>query len=189
MSQDPHNEQPEQNALGQNYGQGYGQNPDYAQNPQQNYGQPGYGQPGAQSYYQPGQQPFTGPQASTQLPEGVYGEGSEAFWRASPNDRTTSLWVGIGQLLTGWIVPLILFLVKKDESAFVREHSRQALNFGITIVIANAAISIITVVTFGIGGILYFATAIVQIVFGILQAVAANKGQGYRYPMTIQFIK
>lgn len=99
-------------------------------------------------------------------------------------------------LLTGWLVPLILFVMKKDESPFVREHGRQALNFSLTLLIVNVGLTvvltIITIVTLGIGGVLFLlclVPPILQIVFGIMQAVAANRGEGYRYPLTIQMVK
>lgn len=203
--------------------QSYGsqqQNPQsYGSQPQS---QPGYGprqgqQPGGQPYVQQsyGQQPYGSQQAygygaprpvgnpalfnSEMLPENAYGPGSEQFWQVNESDRTTAFWTQIGALFIGFL-PLIMFLVKKDESAFVREHSRQGLNAWITNAIATFAASfvlgilgfILALVTFGLGiFIIYFAfiIPIVYMVFYIIAAVAANKGEGYKFPLTFNFVK
>ncbi|TGD09910.1 DUF4870 domain-containing protein [Brevibacterium sp. S111] len=65
------------------------------------------------------------------LPEHAYGSGSEQFWAASDSERTTALWRHLGAIFFGF-VPLIMYLVKKDESPYIREHSRQGLNAMIT---------------------------------------------------------
>ncbi|MCI4011975.1 DUF4870 domain-containing protein [Brevibacterium sp. ZH18] len=193
-------------AQGQQYGSGqqYG-----AQQPQgQQYGS---GQPyGQQQYAQP---PYGGPQAqgaprfagnpalfdSHMLPENAYGPGSAQFWMPNESDRTTVLWTHIGALFFGFL-PLIMFLVKKDESPFVREHTRQGLNAWITNMIATFAASfvlgiigfILALVTFGLGIlIVYFAFIIpcVYMVFYIIAAIAGNKGEGYKFPLTFEFVK
>lgn len=99
--------------------------------------------------------------------------------------------------------PLIIWLVKKEESAFVDDQGKEALNFQITVV----GISIVAGIVFGIlGFILSFipiigwialilllllpsAYGIFVMVIMILAAVKANKGEYYRYPLTIRFIK
>jgi len=48
------------------------------------------------------------------------------------SDLTTALWCYIGSLLGGFLVPLIIYFVKKKDSPFVRFHAAQALNFGLT---------------------------------------------------------
>src|SRR5699024_4092025 len=58
------------------------------------------------------------------LPPQAFGTGSEGFWQPSPSDRNAAVWTHIGSILLGWLLPLILFLVKKDESPYVREHAR-----------------------------------------------------------------
>ena len=79
--------------------------------------------------------------------------------------------------------------MKKDESPFVREQARQSLNFQLTLIIAYIVADILAVITFGIGGILFLVIWVVALVFMIMAAVAANKGEVYKVPMSIQFIK
>jgi uncharacterized protein len=92
--------------------------------------------------------------------------------------------------------PLIVFLVFKDRSGFVRGHSAEALNMTISLIIYEIALSIvlgiITVVTLGIGSFLFFllgVPALVALVFTILAAVAANQGRVYRYPLIIRMVR
>ena len=85
---------------------------------------------------------------SQALPPQAFGPGSAGFWQPSPSDRSTSVWTQVGAIFTAWIVPLIIFLVKKDESPFVREQARQSLNFQLTLIIAYIVADILAVITF-----------------------------------------
>ncbi len=102
------------------------------------------------------------------------------------DDRTMALLAHIGGILTGFLVPLIIWLIKKDQSEFVDHHGREALNFQITVIIAFFISAILTYVL--IGCFMFAAVWIGDIVFGVLAAVAANKGEWYRYPISIRFI-
>lgn len=82
--------------------------------------------------------------------------------------------------------PLIGYLVLRDRGPFVRWHTAQALNFQLTILIAYIASALLTIVV--IGFLLLLAVWVVSIVFMILAAVAANRGEYYRYPLTITFV-
>ena len=106
----------------------------------------------------------------------------------SPSDE--KLWstlTHIGGIFFSILAPLITYLVFKDRGAFVRHHTAQALNFQITLAIA----AIVSVILFFviIGFFLIAVVAIAGIVFPILAAVAANKGEWYRYPLTIPLVK
>ncbi len=103
------------------------------------------------------------------------------------DERLWATLIHVGGILIGFVSPLIGYLVLKDRSSFVREHSRQALNFQITLAIAYVVGWVLAFVL--IGFLLIAAVWVVNIVFSILAAVAANKGELYRYPLTIQFIK
>ena len=106
----------------------------------------------------------------------------------SPSDE--KLWatlVHVGGIIIGFISPLLGYLLLKDRSQFVGENSKNALNFQITIVIAYIVGWILTFVIVGI--FILLAAWVVNIIFSIMGAVAANKGQVYKYPLTIAFIK
>lgn len=168
------------------------------------HGQPGaYGQPGPQQQRPtaPNGQPIGGSTlAGVPLrgphPEGAYQQGSAGYWHADLDERQMAMWNGIGVLLLGWMMPLILFVIYKDRSAFVREHSRQMLNTSISYSLYLIGLAIvffiITIVTLGFGAIifvLYFVPVIALCVFAIISAVRGNNGEGYRAPLTIDMVK
>ncbi|RIX28187.1 DUF4870 domain-containing protein [Amnibacterium setariae] len=108
----------------------------------------------------------------------------------SPSDeRLWATLIHIGGIVIGFIAPLLGYLLLKDRSPFVRDNSRNALNFQITVAIAAVVAYILTIVTLGLLFFLPLAVAIVNVVFCIIAAVAANRGEVYRYPLTIAFIK
>ena len=150
-------------------GQGYGPQP--GQYGQSGYGQPGYGQPGPGQYGQPG-----------------YGQ-QQPYAPTIMSDADQRLWATLAHIsgLFSFLGPLIIWLVLKDRGAFVEDQSKEALNFQITLVILGVAMTIITVVTLGIGAFLYLYY-IAAVVFMILAAVAANRGERYRYPLTIRLL-
>ena len=83
--------------------------------------------------------------------------------------------------------PLVIWLVKKDDSAFVDDQGKEALNFNITISIAGFVAFLLTFVV--IGAILLPIIGIFWMVMTIVAAVKANGGEHYRYPLTIRLIK
>jgi uncharacterized Tic20 family protein len=89
-------------------------------------------------------------------------------------------------LLTSWVGPLILYLVKKDESPYVRQQAAEALNFQITVFIAWFVCLLLALVL--IGFLLMFVVAIVYLIMSIMGAVAAYQGQNYRYPICFRFV-
>ncbi|MBX0298882.1 DUF4870 domain-containing protein [Cryobacterium sp. 1639] len=94
--------------------------------------------------------------------------------------------IHIGGILFGFLPALIGFIVLKDRGPFIRAHSATALNFQITLAIAYVVGSILTVILVGV--FILAAAWILSIVFSIMAAIAANKGEWYTYPLTIKFI-
>lgn len=90
-------------------------------------------------------------------------------------------------ILTGWVGPLIIWLIKKDQSAFINDQGKEVLNFQITIFIASIVCGLLTFVI--IGCILLPIVMICSLIFCIIGAMAANKGIAYRYPFALRLIK
>lgn len=82
--------------------------------------------------------------------------------------------------------PLVIWLVKKDDSAFVDDQGKEALNFNITISIAGFVAFLLTFVV--IGAVLLPIIGIFWLVMTIVAAVKANGGEYYRYPLTLRLI-
>lgn len=85
------------------------------------------------------------------------------------------------------IAPLVLWLIFKDRSAVVNTEAKEALNFSILLVIAYFVGGILVFIL--VGFLVLIAAWICSIVFGIMGAIAANKGQPYRYPFNLRLIK
>ena len=105
----------------------------------------------------------------------------------SPADE--KLWatlIHIGGIIFSFLPALIGYIVLKDRGPFIRAHSATALNFQITLAIVYFVGGILTVI--GIGVLILAAAGILNIVFSIIAAVAANKGEWYSYPLTIKFL-
>ena len=86
----------------------------------------------------------------------------------------------IGPLI---LAPLVLWLIRKDKSLFVDDHGRETINALISFFIYHVVL-IITV----IGIVALPALWIVGVVSLIRGAVAAGRGDFFRYPMTMRFI-
>ena len=105
----------------------------------------------------------------------------------SPSDE--KLWatlIHIGGIVVGFWAGLIGYLVLKDRGPFIHQHSATALNFQLTMLIAIVAGVVLSWI--GIGILLVFAAYIVQLIFGIIAAMAANRGEYYTYPLAIRFV-
>jgi hypothetical protein len=161
--------------------------------PPTGYGPPpaGYGPPPAGEYAPP-------PAGGYQPPPGGYGYGGPAQPGFSPSLQDDRTWVLIshfggaaGALVGGgafgWVVPLIAYLSRGNQSPVVRAESLKALNF-------QLVWAIVTVIGWatsclGIGIFIVIVAAAIAIIFGIVAGVKANNNEPFNYPMTYQFLK
>jgi len=105
----------------------------------------------------------------------------------SPSDE--KLWatlIHIGGILFGFLPALIGYIVLKDRGPFIRHHSATALNFQLTLIIAYAVGTVTSLILIGLFVLL--AAWVLSVIFGIIAAMAANKGEYYTYPLTIKFV-
>jgi uncharacterized Tic20 family protein len=86
--------------------------------------------------------------------------------------------------IIGFLPSLIIWLVKKDQSAYVAQEAKEALNFQITMIIAYAVCRFIPIV----GLLLWTLVYIVNVVFCVMAAVASSKGHAYRYPFALRLV-
>lgn len=115
--------------------------------------------------------------------------GQEASPLATPtsDEKTMALLSHVLCFVGGFIAPLVIYLVKKDESPFVREHAKESLNFQITLIIMYIVSFILMFILIGI--LLMAVLGIGALVFIIIAAIKANEGKLYKYPFNIRFIK
>jgi len=88
---------------------------------------------------------------------------------------------------TTFIVPLIIWLLKKGEDGYIEKHAKESLNFQISYVIfaVVAWMSVFVVV----GALLLPAVIVAYMVFSIVASVKAYKGEDYKIPLCIRLIK
>jgi len=70
--------------------------------------------------------------------------------------------------------------------AMIAQEAKEALNFQITLFIAHVIAGALIFVVIGL--LLVPLVWVVNIVFSIMGAMSASKGQGYRYPFAIRLI-
>ncbi|MFM2353467.1 MAG: hypothetical protein RLZZ608_873 [Actinomycetota bacterium] len=106
----------------------------------------------------------------------------------SPADE--KLWatlVHVGGIFFGFLPALLGFLIVGNRGPFVRGHTATALNFQLTMIIASVVGGVLTLVFIGIFVII--AVSVLVIIFSIMAALAANRGEAYTYPLSITFVR
>ncbi|WP_241976093.1 DUF4870 domain-containing protein [Cryobacterium algoricola] len=105
----------------------------------------------------------------------------------NPSDeRMWATLIHVGGILFEFLPALIGYLVLKDRGPFIRAHAATALNFQITLVIAYVISGVLTLAL--VGFLLLPAVWVLSVVFSIIAALAANKGEYYTYPLSIKFV-
>ncbi|MEK7829614.1 MAG: DUF4870 domain-containing protein [Acidobacteriota bacterium] len=84
------------------------------------------------------------------------------------------------------LAPLIIWLVKKDQSQFVADQAKESLNFQISLIIYAIIGGILIIVL--IGFLVLGVVIIGGIILTIIATIKANNGEHYRYPLTIRLI-
>lgn len=100
------------------------------------------------------------------------------------DERTLAILSHVLTIFFWLFPPLIIYLIKKNESQFVAEHAKESLNFQITVSI----IGIVLVLTV-VGILLLWVLGILVLVLVIIATVKASESKLYRYPFTIRLIK
>ena len=90
---------------------------------------------------------------------------------------------GIG----GFIVPLVLWLTKKDEIKSLDKQGKAILNFRISMFIYMIISVILAIKLIGILGVLIIG--IIMFIYPIINAINVSNGKEPYYPFSIEFIK
>ncbi len=126
------------------------------------------------------------------MPDPVpYASPPDGLVPASPDDKNMGMLAHLLGIFTFFLGPLIIWLIKKDQSKYIDEQAKEALNFQITASIALFGCSILIIIPF-VGCVMLLivlAAHVTRLVFSIIGTVAASKGEMYRYPLTIRLVK
>ncbi|MCX6810160.1 MAG: DUF4870 domain-containing protein [Candidatus Berkelbacteria bacterium] len=101
------------------------------------------------------------------------------------DDNNMAMLAHILGIVVSIVGPLIIYLTAKDKP-FAYSQSKEALNFQITILIGWVACAVLSFI--GIGFILYPLVWILNLIFCIQGAMAASKGEAYKYPFAIRLV-
>jgi uncharacterized Tic20 family protein len=111
-----------------------------------------------------------------------------------PNDleKNWAMIAHMGALAAAWVAlgllaPLLVLVTKGKESAFVRRHAVESLNFQINALIWIAISAILFVIVIGIFMLAIFGVYYLIVV--IMGSVAASRGHRFRYPLIFRFVR
>ncbi|MDR7239475.1 DUF4870 domain-containing protein [Neobacillus drentensis] len=85
------------------------------------------------------------------------------------------------------IAPLVIWLIKKDESSFIDYHGREYFNFLISYTVYFFVSGILTIIL--IGFVALAVLGVMLFVFTIIAAIKAYEGNEYRFPLIFRLIK
>jgi uncharacterized Tic20 family protein len=118
--------------------------------------------------------------------EDDYAEEHRPLARANKDECNMAMLCHLGGIV-GIVIPLVVWLVQKDKSKFVDKHGKEVVNFQITLLIVNLCNAILVMCLIGI--VTLMATLIFALVMHIQGSMAASRGEDFRYPLCIRFIK
>ena len=150
---------------------------------------------GATPYQQPWQQqqqPLQGQQHGGYPPPQWQGRPGPQGSRLSSGDER--MWAGAAHwgaivamvVAMAFLGPLIVLLVKGNDSPYVRRQAVESLNFQLTILIAGVVSGLL--ILLGIGLILLPLVGLAWLVFTIIGAMKASAGEDYRYPLNLRMV-
>ena len=141
--------------------------------------------------------PLESPDVSSETPADVGVEPSETEEIKHPeSSKEARNMAMLCHLLgiVGFFAPLVIWLIEKDKHRFVDEHGRTAMNYQVSIMIYFAAAWLLLVLTrwldvLIIGNYVLNVLFVVHIILVIIGAVKASRGNAWRYPIAIPFLK
>jgi uncharacterized Tic20 family protein len=120
---------------------------------------------------------------------------------APQEERAWAMWAHLGALLAvfvtgflGWVPPLVIMQTRGQDSASVRGHAVESLNFQLTLIIATVVgviLSVLLIWTVIIPILIMIALLAIWIgalIFMIMASMAANRGETYRYPANVRMV-
>lgn len=107
--------------------------------------------------------------------------------RPSGNDKLLAILCHLaGFIGVPLILPLVIYLVMKEDSIFVKDHALEALNFHLSIFFYTLLCVPFTMILIGVP--MLVALGLFSVVVAILAAVKVSDGARYRYPLCMRLI-
>ena len=86
----------------------------------------------------------------------------------------------------GIVAPLVMWTMKKDDSPFLDDHGREAVNFQLSMLVYSIVCGLLCFVLIGIPMLL--GLLVYEVVAVVMAAMDADKGRDVRYALTIPFL-
>ncbi len=103
------------------------------------------------------------------------------------DEMNMALLVYVAALFTAFVGPLIIWLIKKDQSPFVDDQGKEVLNWIVTLALAQIVCFLLIFVAIGV--FLMPLIWIAHVILTIMGALKAKDGIAYRYPFAIRLLK
>lgn len=97
--------------------------------------------------------------------------------------QLVTLITGFGSLL----LPLVLWLTQKEKVYQMDTHGKNIINFQLSLIV-YCIICIPLILLFGLGLLGFAILGIISIVFPIINAIKASRGESPKYPLSLNFI-
>ncbi len=92
------------------------------------------------------------------------------------------LLAGLGMVLG----PLVIWLLKREDSEFVADQAKEALNFNITMLLGYIVGVILIPVLIGL--VILPVLGLLHLVLMIVAMIRASEGERYRYPVALRLV-
>ncbi len=87
----------------------------------------------------------------------------------------------------GFLLPIVIWQLKKDEFPVLDEHGKIVVNWLLSALIYMVVCSALVFVVIGVLG--FMVLGVLAIIFPIIGGIKANNGRVWQYPFSIQFFK
>ncbi len=105
----------------------------------------------------------------------------------SNDERLLAMLIYVSSFFTAFLGPLIIWLIKKEDSPFVDYHGKEYFNFLISYSVYSLVSTLLMIVL--IGFLTIWVVGILGFIFTIIAAVKSYKGEAYRIPLVFRLIR
>lgn len=114
-------------------------------------------------------------------------DGRTESMQTTNDERMFAMLIYLTSLVTTIIGPILIWLLKREESEFIDYHGKEYLNFIISFAVYGFAASALMVIA--VGFLLAPIVGVVAFIFTIIAAVKSYNGELYRIPLIFRLIK
>lgn len=113
------------------------------------------------------------------------------YWGLNPRSYCTL--IHVSQLSSivipglGIILPIVLWIAHKDQNEDIDQHGRVTANWLLSLLVYSVICFILTFIIIGAFG--FIVIGLLNIIFAVVAAVKANRGELWVYPLSFKFFK